>query len=131
MKSKSFRTGFLKCLALMFIIAAPLAAQTKKEREQAKKLQDQADKAFKQKNYRVAADTYGSSITVVANNAYAHYWKGNTHVNLKENVQALNEFTVALSQRFKPIEIYRVRWPVYRDQKDYEGALNDIRAALK
>jgi len=131
MKSKSFSTGFLKCFALLLIVAIPLAAQSKKEREQAKKLQDQADKAFKQKDYRVAADTYGSSLAVVANNAYAHYWKGNAHVNLKENVQAINEFTLALSQGFKPIDIYRVRWSVYKDQKDYAGALGDIQAGLK
>ena len=130
MNRKSFVIGFIKCLALLVIIVAPLTAQTKKEREQAKKLQDQADKAFSQKNYRAAADTYAQAITVIANNAYAHYRKGFAHFNLKENDQAINEFTIALSQGFKPLDIYRVRGFIYYEQKNYDAALDDIRKGL-
>ncbi|MEP6787285.1 MAG: tetratricopeptide repeat protein [Acidobacteriota bacterium] len=130
MKRKSFSFGFITFLTFLLLLASPLGAQTKKEREQAKRLQDQADKAYNQKNYRLAADTYGQSIAVVANNSYAHFHKGFAHFNLKENDQAISEFSTALSQGYKPLDVYRVRFYIYYEQKNYDAALDDIRKGL-
>lgn len=132
MKRERFTIAFLTCLTALVIIAAPLAvaAQSKRERNQAKNLQDQADKAFQQKNYREAADRYSQSIAIIASNPYAHYRKGFAHFNLKENEQAISEFTIALSQGFRPLEVYRVRAFIYYEQKNYDAAIDDIRKGL-
>lgn len=122
----------LKSLALVLIIAAPLcvSAQTKKDRERAKKFVEQADKAYNQKNYREAADAYGQALLLVPNNPFIHYRKGFAHFNLKENDKAINEFTVSLSQGHKPLDIYRVRAFIYYEDKNYDAALEDIRKGL-
>ncbi len=132
MKRKGLVYACIKCLAALVIIAAPLsvAAQSKKDRERAKKLVEQADKAFQQKNYRVAADTYGQALAFIPNSPFLHYRKGFAHFNLKENELAVGEFTTALSQGFKPLEIYRVRAFIYYEQKKYDEALADIDKGL-
>lgn len=119
-------------LSVLLIVGAPIAgvAQSKKERNQAKTLQDLGDKAFQQKNFREATDKYSQSIAVIATNPYAHYKKGFAHFNLKESDQALNEFSTALIQGFKPLEIYRIRAFIYYDQKNYDAAIDDIRKGL-
>src|SRR2546430_1995270 len=106
MKRLSFNLQLVACLALLTVLALPVAAQSKKDRDQAKKLKDTASKAFQQKNYREAADAYGQALTLVPTDAETHYRKGFAHFNLKEYDPATNEFTLALSQGFKPLEIY-------------------------
>ena len=92
-------------LTVITLIGQTIAsAQTKKERQQAIQLVNQADRYFNQKDYRSAADTYGQSIRLVPNNGYAHFWKGYAHYNLKENDAALSEFAIALTQGFKPLQ---------------------------
>ncbi|HEV7699106.1 MAG TPA: tetratricopeptide repeat protein [Pyrinomonadaceae bacterium] len=118
-------------LLLLVAVATPLGAQNKKQREQAKKLQDLGDKSFVAKNFQDAIDKYGQSIAVVATNPYAHYRKAFAHLELKQNVEALNEFSTALTQGFKPLEIYRVRAFIYYQILDYERAAQDIRAGLQ
>jgi len=112
-------------------VAVPLSAQSKKDKDQAKKFQDEADKAIAAKNYREAADLYGKSITLVPNNNYAHYRKGFAHFSLKENDQAVSEFTLALNQGFKAIDIYRIRYYIYFEQGNYDAALSDIQKGLQ
>ena len=78
----------LKCLvsslALAVIVTVPLGvgAQSKKERDQAKKLTAEADAAFNKKDYKMAADKYGQAIVLVPNNPGAHFWKGSAHYQL-------------------------------------------------
>ena len=118
-------------LTVITLIGQTIAsAQTKKERQQAIQLVNQADRYFNQKDYRSAADTYGQSIRLVPNNGYAHFWKGYAHYNLKENDAALSEFAIALTQGFKPLQIYTVRWYVYYDQKDYDASIADVQRGL-
>lgn len=170
MKSTSLKFTLYKCLSVLLIFAAPLAAQSKKDKERAKKLQDQADKAFQQRNFRDAILGYEQSLAIVATNSYSHYWKGSAHyyrkqesdkliakltidrsketdssrqraideqigqlklANEQDLVQAGNEYTLALNQGFKPIEVYKIRYFVYFEQKNYDAALADIQAALK
>jgi hypothetical protein len=60
---------------VMLIGSVSINAQTKKERQQALQLVNQADKFFTQKDYRAAADAYAQSIRLVPNNGYAHFWR--------------------------------------------------------
>ena len=129
MTNRYFRTAFLT-LCVLAIAASPLAAQSKKQREQAKKLQDAGDQSFAAKNYADAADKYGQSLTIVATNPYGHYKKGFAHFELKQYDPALTEFTAALSQGFRPLEVYRVRTYIYLDRKDWDAAIGDAKAAL-
>lgn len=108
----------------------PMSAQSKNDLKRAKDLLEQGDKAFRQKNYRDAADQYGRAIVLVPNNPYAHFFNGFAHFNLGEPDRALDEFTIALSQGYKPIDIYRVRSHIYITQKKYDEALEDIRKGL-
>src|SRR4051794_10155932 len=134
MKRKIVLDTALKFLTAFLLVLMPLtlSAQSKKDRQKAKKLVDQAEAAFAQKNYRQAADLYGQAIVIVPNNPNVHYRKGYAHFNLKENDQAISEFTTALSQGFKPpIDIYRVRAFIYYDQKNWDAALADVNKALE
>lgn len=128
-------TRTILTITTAFVVALCLAttatfAQSKRDREQAKKLIDQADRAYQQKDYRTAADTYGRATTLVPDAPYAHYRKGFAHFNLKENQQAIDEFTIALSQGFKPLEVYRVRAFVHYEMKNYDAAIDDIKKGL-
>ncbi len=126
---------FLQRLTIFLLILCSLSvavsAQTKKDRSKAKELQDQADKAFAQKNYSEAAAKYGQAILLIPTNSNAHYWKAVSHYYLKENEPAKNEFQLALNQGYKPLEIYRIRWFMFYDQKDYDAALSDLNKALQ
>lgn len=130
MKTAYSKIRFINVVILLFLLTISLTAQSKRDRERAKNLQDQADRAFNTKNYQEAIDKYAQAIAIVATNPYAHYRKGFAHFNLKQNTEALNEFALALSQGFRPLEIYRVRGYIYFEQKDYDKALQDIRSAL-
>jgi tetratricopeptide (TPR) repeat protein len=158
-------------LTLLFIVALPFAAaaQSRQDRNRAKVLQDQADKAVREKNYRDASDKYSQALVLVADNPYAHFWKGTANwylwqdgerrlTNLqtqrrqetnatrqqnlsgqieqqrKENDQAvqlaLNELNIALSQGFRPLEVYRIRAYIFYEQKNYDAALVEIRKGV-
>jgi tetratricopeptide (TPR) repeat protein len=71
-------------LALIVILASVFGAdgQSRRDRDQAKKLQEQADKAFQQKRYREASEDYSRSLALVANNAHANFWRGSAHYYL-------------------------------------------------
>lgn len=131
MKRENSVKATLSCLFLLLLVAFPIAAQSKKEKEQAKKFRDEADKAILAKNYREAADLYGKSIELEPNNNYAHYRKGFAHFSLKENDLAVNEFTLALNYGFKPLDIYRTRYYIYFEQGNYDAALADVQKGLQ
>lgn len=117
---------------IVFVGAVGLSlAQTKKDRQKAQELILSGDKAFRARNYRQATSDYGQAILIVPNSPYAHYWKGVAHYNLKENPDALREFDIALSQGFKPIEVYKVRWYLHYEAKEYDAALADLTKAIQ
>ncbi len=130
MHKKIFLIGTLCCTIFSLLVAGPVFAQSRKDRDQAKKFQEEADKAITAKNYREAADLYGKSVQLVPVNSYAHYRKGYAHFSLKEYDQAINGFTLALNQGFKPLDIYRIRYFVYFEQGNYDAALSDIQKGL-
>lgn len=131
MTKETLSKTVFNCLALLLLVVVPILAQSKKDKEQAKKFQDEADVAIGAKNYREAAELYGKSVMLVPNNNYAHYRKGFAHFSLKENDKAINEFTLALNQGYKPLDIYRIRYYIYFEQGNYDAALADIQKGLQ
>ncbi|MBK9527188.1 MAG: tetratricopeptide repeat protein [Acidobacteria bacterium] len=130
MKKKFFLIVSLFVVALC-LMATQTQAQSKRDRDQANALQKEAETAYGQKNYQVAAAKYGQAILLVPNNPNAHYRKGYAHFELKEYDAAIASFTTALTQGFKPpVEIYRVRSYIYSEKKDYPSALSDIQKGL-
>lgn len=117
-------------LALLFCFSADLSAQSKKDQKKARQLAEQAEKAFRQRNYRNAVDLYTQSVALVPVNAEGHFWKGAAHFYLNEYDQALPEFDLALSQSYKkPLDVYQLRWRIHYDKKNYDAALADLKAA--
>ncbi len=118
-------------LATALVFAADASAQTRNDIRQAKALADTADKAFRQKEYKSAADLYGQAIVLVPTNPYCHFWKAYSHYFLKEYEPAERSFTLALTQGFKPIEIYKVRWYLFYEQKRYDDAISDLKRGIE
>jgi tetratricopeptide (TPR) repeat protein len=135
MKITKYFRSIPVCIALFSLLlsfSSIADAQTKKDRKAADKLVDQARKAFGQKNYRMAVDQYTQALTLVPVNADAHYGKGLSHFYLKENDLALPEFELALGQGYKkPLDIYRARWWINFENKNYDAALADLQNGLK
>ena len=128
------RYNYIRLLTLALLAISIFSiganAQSKKDRAVAKKLTDLADRAFTTKNYREAADKYAQSFALVPTNPFGHYRKGFAHFELKESEQALTEFALALSQGYKPLEIFKVRAYLYYDQKNYDAALEETNKAV-
>ena len=121
-------------LLLLFALVIPVAtasAQSKKERKQAQQLEQEAQKAFNQKNYRTTIEKAAASIAIVPANPNIHFWKGYAHYYLKELDNAISEFDTALSQGYKPLDVYKVRSIAKFEKKDYDGALADFNQGLK
>lgn len=74
----------LLLFAVVGVTADHASAQSKRDRDRAKALQTEGDRAYQQKNYQLAADKYGDAIKLVANSPQAHYFKGSAHYMLKE-----------------------------------------------
>jgi tetratricopeptide (TPR) repeat protein len=130
MKTMRTTITFLGLIAMALIVAIPAAGQSKKDRDNAKKLLAQADRAFAQKDYRLAADTYGQVLVLIPNNPPVHFRKGFAHFNLKEYDPAIAEMTTAMSQGFRPVEVYKIRAFIYYEQKNYDAAIDDINKGL-
>ena len=126
---RSFSLGLFCVLVMAFATAT--FAQSKKDQRKAKAFIEQGDKAFKQKNYREAADAYGQAVVLVPTNPSGHFWKGYSHYSIKEYEQAESEFVLALNQGYKPIDVYKVRWYLFYDQKKYDAAVADIKKGLE
>jgi tetratricopeptide (TPR) repeat protein len=121
-------------LLLVLSLLIPTAvgvAQSKKDKKQAEQLQQDAQKAFSQKNYRTAIDKAAQSIAIVPQNAAVHFWKGYSHFYLKEYDNAVSELDTALSQGYKPLDVYKVRSFAKYEKKDFDGALADFNEGLK
>jgi tetratricopeptide (TPR) repeat protein len=123
----------LRYLAFIAIIFIPVVinAQSRRDRDEARRLQAEADKSFLARNYREAADKYGQAVELVPTNPYAHYQKGFAHYNLKENLEAIRSLTAALTQGHKPLDVYRLRHYAYSAERDYRAALADVDSGLK
>lgn len=131
MRNRSTKIFVVIALLLAFA-AVPAAAQSKKDRDEAKKHKDAAFAAFRKKDYRMAADAYGKALVLVPNDADALYRKGYAHYSLREPDEAVKNLSLALEKGFKPpIDIYRLRQYIYFEQRNYDGALADVQKGLE
>lgn len=117
---------YLMILLSVFSLTAEIQAQRKKDLDKARKLVRQGDQLYNKKDYRGAISKYSEAIAVVPNLPVAYYLKGYSHYYLNEFDQSLADFNQAESQGFdKPIEIYKVRWYLNYQAKNYDAALKD------
>ncbi|MEJ7624475.1 MAG: tetratricopeptide repeat protein [Pyrinomonadaceae bacterium] len=132
MKFRSLTIALLSLASMLLLVAGPTFAQSRKERDEAKKFKEAATIAIRQKNFRAAADSYGKALALVPNDSDALYRKGFAHYSLKENDNAIRDLSTALDKGFKPaLDIYRIRHFVYFDQKNYDAALADVQKGLQ
>lgn len=134
MKRTRFFNLFVYLLLFLsvFSLTAEVTAQKKKDLEKARKLVRQGEQLFNQKNFRGAVDKFAEAIVVVPNFAPAHFWKAYGHYYLNEFDQGITELNQAESLGFeKPLEIYKLRWYLYFETKNYDAALNDALAAAR
>lgn len=133
--TKKTLLGFITyCLLFTVFAALPtvINAQNKKDLKRARKLTDDGNKAFNQKNYKVAIDNYAQAIVIAPNQAEPHFWKGYAHYYLKEYDTALSEINRAEDLNFnKPVEIYKIRWFLNYDKKNYDEAFEDVQKGLE
>jgi tetratricopeptide (TPR) repeat protein len=134
MTKKILLTFITHCLIFAaFSALAPSAyAQSKKDLRQARKLTNEGNRAFAQKNYRLAVDKYAQALVAAPNLAEAHFWKGYAHNYLQEYDAALAEFNLAAENNFeKPLEIYKLRWSLNLQKQNMDAALDDVRKGLE
>lgn len=138
MIAKRFLLG-LTAMALLvstvLVLSGTAAAQPKrnpkKDAENARKLVSKGDEAMRKKDYRNALGFYGEAITLNPNSPDAHFWKGVAHHYLNENSAALPELEAASTLGYKdPLSLYRIRWRVYYDAKNFDSALADLQKGL-
>ena len=132
MNYHNLQKSILFALFAIIVAAQGVAdAQSKKDIRISKQLVADANKDFSRKNYRAAIDKYSQATTLDPKNAAAHFWKGYAHYYLKETDQALAALDLAASGGFSPAEIYKIRWYLNYEKKNYDAALSDVSAALK
>ncbi len=124
---------YLMLLLAVFSLTTDVQAQPrKKDLEKARKISRQGDQFYNQKDYRNAINKYAEAIAIVPQFPAAHFWKGYAHYYLNEYDQSLNDLNLALSQGFeKPLEVYRLRWFLNYQAKNYDAALNDALEGAK
>lgn len=120
----------LSLLAICFVFASAASGQSKKDKDQAQKLQKDAEAAMSAKKYAEAIDLYSKSLALVPNDAKVRYRKGFAHFSLNQYDQAVSELTQALDQKYNPIDIYRLRYYIYGQQGNFDAALADIDKVL-
>ena len=119
-------------MLLLSLFSLTADAQRKKDLEKARRLVKQAEQFFNQKNYRGAVDKYAEAIAVVPQQPGAYFGKGYAHYYLNEYDQSIAELTRAEAQGYeKPLEIYKIRWQLNYEAKNYDAALNDAIEASK
>ena len=135
MKRTKYLNWFVYLMLLLAVFAwtADVQAQPrKKDLEKSRKIAKQGDQFFNQKDYRNAINKYAEAIAVVPQFPAAHFWKGYAHYYLNEYEQSLTELGMALTQGFdKPLEVYRLRWYLNFQLKNYDAALNDALEGAK
>lgn len=115
------------------LAAAPanVSGQTKKEIREAKKLTDEGDQAFRRKDFDGAIVKYTQATGITPKNAYAHFWKGYSHYNLKQYDPAIGAFDAAAALGYKPLgPLYTYRGISYHELGKYDEAMADIQNAL-
>lgn len=107
------------------------AAQKKSQTKQAQKLSAEADRSLRQKDFKTAISKYSEAISIVPSLAQAHFGKGSAHIELNETEPAIREMDAALAGGYKPLDVYKVRWRLYFERKNYDAALQDAEKAAQ
>ncbi len=131
------KRNFLKfityCLILttFSISAIGVSAQSKSDRKKAEKIAIEGDRSFKQGDYKTAVNKYAQATLLDPNNPKAHFGKGHAHYYLNEFDQSLGELDTALNQGFTPLEVYKIRWLLNFNKKNFDAALDDAQKGLQ
>jgi len=135
MKKTRFFNWFFYFILVFSLCAAAVDAQPKprkKDLEKARKIAQQGDRFFNLKNYRGAIEKYSEALAIVPQFPEAHFWKGYSHYYLSEFDKSMSELSLAEAQGFdKPLEIYKLRWYLNYQAKNYDAALTDAQAAAR
>src|SRR5688572_27314385 len=103
----------------------------KKDVKKAEQLARQAAAAFVKKDYRTAADGYAKAAELNPTNPDYRFWKGASHYYLDEYALAVPELDAAQQLGYKkPLDLYSIRWVARFKEKNYDGALEDVKAGL-
>ena len=117
-------------LSVVSLTAEISAQPKKKDIEKAKKIAKQGDQLFNKKDYRNAVTKYTEAIAVLPTFPAAYFWKGYAHYYLNEYDQSISDLNQAESQGFdKPLEIFKLRWFLNYQAKNYDAALKDAQVA--
>lgn len=117
--------------AMQFQATAQPKPPNKKQIAKALKLAKEGDEAFSKKKYREAIEKYFEATGIIQNYPAAYYSKGYAHYYLKEYDQAIKDFSLALTQGFKAIDVYKIRGYTFYLQKNYKATLIDVEQGLK
>ena len=121
-------TAFM-LLTFLFVAQPEIIAQiNKKDRKQAEKLVQEGNTLLRKSEFKTAINKYAEAITLYPGYADAHFWKGSAHYQLSENNQAIDDFNIALQNGYDPLQIYKARWFLYYQNKDYDAAIRDAEA---
>ncbi len=105
-------------------------AQSRRDRRRAEQLVAQGDTQYRQRNYQAAIVNYARALAIVPQYPLAHFNKGSAHFNLQQYDESISEFTMALDQGYDSMAIYGIRWRANFALKNWDAAMNDVRAAL-
>ena len=119
-------------LLSVFSMTAEISAQKKKDIDKARKIAKQGDLLFNKKDYRGAITKYTEAIAVLPTFPAAYFWKGYAHYYLNEYDQSISDLNQAETQGFdKPLEIFKLRWFLNYQAKNYDAALKDAQVAAQ
>ncbi|MGB7068417.1 MAG: tetratricopeptide repeat protein [Pyrinomonadaceae bacterium] len=122
---------FVSIVIVISVTASNAFSQGGRKSRRVQQLEQQAGRAYLQKDFRLAIERYAEAIVLLPTNPDAHFWKGNAHHFLQQNDLALSELDEAFKQGHSPLDIYKVRWSVGFARKNYDAALSDVIDGLK
>lgn len=133
LRKNNFLFFIYNCLLLTAFLIAPTisGAQTKSQSKQAQKISAEGDRSLRRKDYKTAISKYAEAIAILPSLAQAHFGKGSAHIELNETDQAVAELDAALAGGYKPLDVYRLRWRLYFERKNYDAALQDAQKVLQ
>lgn len=126
-------TVIIFLFSINFVTSVQAQQPPRKVVEQMKKLANEGDRFFRQRNYRMAVERYQRAVNLLPNFSFPalYYNKGFSHYNLQQYDLALESLNKAFDQGYNPSEIYKVRWYLNYAVKDYDNALKDAEEAAK
>lgn len=120
---------------LLSVVAVSSNAQPKQDKSKpdgkARKLVEAGNLLYNKKDFRSAINKYAEAIMISPNYPEAHFWKGGAYYYLNEFEPAAEELDKAFNQGYSPDKIYKLRWDVNYQIKNYDAALSDAQNAFK